>query len=696
MSRFETLSATDYHLGILPALRKNAVNASQRGAFEAIGGSLWTAGAYATGMFTSAASVLSSDSRSGSGKVSSSFASKIQQQATVINPQLASLGMKIIIQSPYDCVLATKRDLADHLGFLLEREKFKEAWELLNDHPEIISTEASDLESDDLPVTPTKTKASSDDFYADDSSATPSSTTKNLFSAVGKEKRRIGELWLEQLVNANEWSTAAAACAKVLTTSSRWDHWIWVFIEAKRIEEITPFIPTKQLKPPLSSLIFEVVLGHYIAYDRLRLKEILEEWPAELFDIKSVTAALEGKLETGEVREDTVEGGERGRDWRILTEGVARLLLADGRPREALKYYVRLKDAEMAMGLIKDYHLLDAVADDIPGLILLRVSEEQMRTATIDELEEASSETIKLLVDEAQHSIVRPDNVVTQLLDADRQLFLFFYFRSLWRSDGSDQHRLATDRITTEGKTLVEEFGDLVVDLFAEYDRPLLMEFFKSSQSYNLEKATAICDARDYIPEQVYLLSKTGQTKRALFLIIDQLHDVSGAIAFAKEQDDPALWDDLLEYSMDKPRFIRGLLEEVGTAIDPITLVRRIPEGLQIEGLKDGLGRMIKEYEIQWSISEGVARVLRGEVAMGMDKLRTGQRRGVKFDVTVEKNVPMVKIDDVSMDKLDGAEDDDNKATKPPKPGECVGCLDHFREDGKFTHLLNSSILCMN
>lgn len=84
---------------------------------------------------------------------------------------------------------------------------------------------------------------------------------------------------------------------------------------------------------------------------------------------------------------------------------------------------------------------------------------------------------------------------------------------------------------------------------------------------------------------------------------------------------------------MDKPHFIRGLLEEVGTAIDPIKLVRRIPEGLEIEGLRDGIGRMVREYEIQYSISEGVARVLRGEVAAGMDTLRAGQKRGVKFEV---------------------------------------------------------------
>lgn len=149
----------------------------------------------------------------------------------------------------------------------------------------------------------------------------------------------------------------------------------------------------------------------------------------------------------------------------------------------------------------------------------------------------------------------------------------------------------------------------------------------------NAPQAAQECEQFNYIPELVYLYSKTGQTKRALYLIIDRLGDVSRAIAFAKEQDDPELWSDLLDYSMDKPMFIRGLLEEVGTAIDPITLVRRIPEGLEIDGLRDGLQHIMKEHEIQHSISSGVARVLRSEVAAHQAALRAGRSKGIKFEV---------------------------------------------------------------
>ena len=177
--------------------------------------------------------------------------------------------------------------------------------------------------------------------------------------------------------------------------------------------------------------------------------------------------------------------------------------------------------------------------------------------------------------------------------------------------------------------------------------------------------------------------------KRALYLIIDRLKDVQKAIEFAKEQDDPDLWEDLLNYSMDKPSFIRGLLEQVGTAINPITLVRRIPEGLEIQGLREGLTHMMKEHEIQCSISSGVARVLRSEVAAAQNELRTGQRKGVKFEVVAKsgdhidmavKEVPTdpekVQHGGESKEYREQNEHDHRK----PKPGHCAKCHEPFTE----------------
>ncbi|KAF2459407.1 hypothetical protein BDY21DRAFT_190069 [Lineolata rhizophorae] len=705
VSRFESLSAADYHLSTLYVPILGPTGPAQKGALEVIGGGLWDAGVSAGRILSSGASILSLANSADNGKASivSPSSSSIGKPSMLkprerdTHPALATAGLKIFIHSPYDCVLAVKRDLADHLNWLLEHEDYKQAWELINEHPEAVTNVPERNLADSPTTTPSKTQPTLAEFFADDSaSQTTASATRMYNSAIEKEKRRIGDLWVQQLVTAGDWETAGKVAGKVLGTSSRWEHWVWTFAEVGRFDEITPYIPSTQLKPPLPSLLYEVVLGHYIVKDRVRLKELVKQWDTDLFEITPVIKAIEAKLGSGDVTEVTVEDGEQGRDWRILQEILAKLLLADGKPREALKCYIRLQNADAAMDIIRDYNLLHAIADDIPGFILLRVSKDLMESGSMPELEEASSDAIHLLVDEAFQGVVRPDVVVAQLEQKglDYQPFLFFYLRELWNGKGiQKEYGHGSQKIESEGRSIVEEFADLAVELFAEYDRQLLMNFLKASQSYTFETACQICERRQYIPELVYLLSKTGQTKRALHLITATLGDVSLAISFAKEQDDPDLWDDLLDYSMDKPRFIRGLLEEVGTAINPLMLVRRIPEGLEIEGLRDGIHRMLREYEIQYSISEGVAKVLRGEVAEGMAKSREGRLRAVKFEVVHQQpgevEVFAEPVDGAVSSKERAPEEEEvekeESASPEVEPGYCVGCRYAFAEDEKET-----------
>ena len=44
-----------------------------------------------------------------------------------------------------------------------------------------------------------------------------------------------------------------------------------------------------------------------------------------------------------------------------------------------------------------------------------------------------------------------------------------------------------------------------------------------------------------------------GNANEALKLITNQLGDVNQAIDFCKEQNDPELWEDLINHSIDKP-----------------------------------------------------------------------------------------------------------------------------------------------
>jgi vacuolar protein sorting-associated protein 41 len=705
MSRYESLSAADYHLGTLYVPAINSTAPTTRSAFETLSGGLWDVGVNATRIFSSAASV-----RSGTGSTENAIVSPTLRPVNAtkglppkpvefnpsakasaeIIPSARTPGLKIFIQSPYDCVLALKRDLSDHLSFLIDHAKYKEAWELVNEHPEAITAGGDDFSLDDAQSTPTKqSRQSLRDFFADDAaSQTTVSVSKVRKGVVEGEQRRIGEMWLQELVSAKDWAAAGEVAGRVLGDSPRWEHWVWTFAQTGRFDEITPYIPTKQLYPPLPSVVYERVLGHYINRDRPRFKELIDAWDADLFHIGSITSAIEKKLENGEIREDTVEDGVQGRDWRILLETLAKLNLADSRPKDALRCYIQLQNSDAAMALIGEYHLVEAVADDIPGFLTLRVSKEQLSSAPLAEFEEASSDAIRLVVDESLTGVVKPQVVVEQLQarGALYRPFLFLYLKSLWECHTAEfrPHRIH-QQLESEGRQYVEQYGDLAVSLFAEYNRELLMKFLKASRSYSYEKASAICEQKGFYPELVHLLSMTGQTKKALSLIINSLGDVKFAINFVKEQNDPELWDDLLEFSMDKPRFIRGLLEEVGTAIDPIKLVRRIPEGLEIEGLREGIGRMLREYEIQGSISEGVARVLRGEVATGMESLRHGRARAIKFAVEPEKeDQPQSGEAEKSNEKAEvNIAPEQEDTTIHVESGHCLQCRNPFRLGGK-------------
>lgn len=643
MSRYEGLSVADYHLGILPATPDIVQTQSEES--SGMVAALWGAAINPTQLFSGAASVRSFGSSSKRESVAGSqvtYRSGKEKADTSAHWGLDERGTKIYITSPYDVVFATERSSKDHLGWLLDKEKYEEAWNLIDRLPTVVDP---DLEISSIYEEEQRTVVGHD--YDSDSGSSVHPRNVKMYSIVEKEKRRIGEKWLEKLIAANDWARASKVCGKVLGTSSRWEHWVWIFEAANQIEAIAPYIPTTQLSPPLPSVIYEIVLAHYLRINKDKFRDfLLNVWTPDgsrtLYDTRTIVDAI---IRTLNNRDSGISSNDR--DWTILHECLAALYMVLNEPRNALHEYILIKNAEAAFCLIRDHRLVDAVSNDIASVILIRLNPKHIKYASIPELESLTSEALDLFVDEAGRGVISPHKVVEQLsVDSVPlgKLFQFFYLRRLWtREHQHDIHQTQSSSIgavidaTTTSDGALADFGDLMVSLFAEYDRPLLMRFLRTSHSYSLQYASTICEEREYIPELVHLLSKTGQTKRALFLIIDKLGDVSQAIEFAKAQDDPDLWNDLLDYSMDKPTFIRGLLENVGTAIDPITLVRRIPKGLEIEGLKKALGKIMKEYGVQWSICDGVAKALRGEVSRGMAELRRGQRRGVKVNISDPK-----------------------------------------------------------
>ena len=214
-------------------------------------------------------------------------------------------------------------------------------------------------------------------------------------------------------------------------------------------------------------------------------------------------------------------------DWRLLQESLAKLFLADGHYDDALRCYVSLQDADTALSLVKDNHLVDAIADDIPSFVMLRISPGQLKSASRNELEELASDPIMLLVDEATAGVVEPDEVFAQLDKPSLRPFLYFYLRALWRGGSTQQEptlpRVGHSAVTTSlaadtGKQHVEQFADTVVDLFAEYDRNLLMEFLQASTAYTFEKAVQVCEMKHYVEEARLSLEQDWTDEKSIIL----------------------------------------------------------------------------------------------------------------------------------------------------------------------------------
>ncbi|KAK2570430.1 Vacuolar protein sorting-associated protein 41-like protein [Acropora cervicornis] len=306
---------------------------------------------------------------------------------------------------------------------------------------------------------------------------------------------------------------------------------------------------------------------------------------------------------------------------------------------EMVLYDFLKKDYKKFQALIKYWPAdLYSVQPIISAVQLHKTNEIRQGTGNIPK------EAVKMLINNVDK--VSVEDVVRQL--SKRSELLHIYLDALFVKDPQ----------------AAMDYHELQIPLYAEYDRSKLLTFLRNSNYYPLQKllkersvtpmvrtnpmawmnvinpftvtyqATALneCEQRHLVPEMVFLLSRMGNNKQALQLIIQEENDVEKAIDFAKEQDDEDLWDDLINYSLDKPEFITGLLQNIGAHVDPIKLIQRIPEGMKIPGLRDSLVKILQDFNLQISLREGCKKILVKDSVSLMQRLSKVQQKGVSAD----------------------------------------------------------------
>ncbi|GCC19496.1 hypothetical protein chiPu_0000030 [Chiloscyllium punctatum] len=394
----------------------------------------------------------------------------------------------------------------------------------------------------------------------------------------------IGRAYVNYLVDKGDYHGAARKCQKILGKNmDLWENEVYRFKKIGQLKAISQYLPRGDLR--LRPAIYEMILYEFLESDYEGFASLIREWPGDIYNNMTVVRSVLDHL-------------DRAPSNRTLLTTLAELYTYDQRYDKALEIYLKLRHKDVFQ-LIHKHNLFSSIKDKI--VLLMEFDKEQ---------------AVNMLLDNEDKISI--DKVVEELKD---QLELqHVYLHNLFKRD---HHK-------------GQKFHERQISLYAEYDRPNLLPFLRDSTHCPLEKALEICQQRNFVEETVFLLSRMGNSRRALQMITEELQDVDKAIEFAKEQDDAELWEDLISHSIDKPPFITGLLNNIGTHVDPILLIYRIKEGMEIPNLRDSLVKILQDYNLQILLREGCKKIIVSDCLTLLKKMHKTQLRGVCVD---EENI---------------------------------------------------------
>lgn len=386
----------------------------------------------------------------------------------------------------------------------------------------------------------------------------------------------VGIAYLDHLLSKGLYDRAGKLCVSIFGHKKDvWEEQLFKFATVHQLRSVSPYIP-RSPECTLDPHMYEMILYEYLKLDAKGFLNVVKEWKPSLYNTCAVINAVLEHLLICDTNRKT------------YLESLAILYSYEKKYDKSLSMYLQLKNKGV-FNLIQERNLHGVIHNMILDLMNLD-----------------KDKTVALLLEKNQ---VPPEVVIEKLSDHEMQLY--------WYLD-------AYDKSNPQG-----QFHGKLVKLYAEYDREKLLPLLRRSDHYPIQEALDICQKQKFYPEMIYLLGRVGDTMEALELITKELKDMQQAIEFCQEHDDPDLWNDLINHSLDKPDFITYLLQHIGTYVDPTVLVNKIKSGEQIPGLKNSLVKMLRDYNLQVSVQEGCKKILVSDYFNLHNKLVRSQQRGI-------------------------------------------------------------------
>ncbi|KAG7161245.1 Vacuolar protein sorting-associated protein 41-like, partial [Homarus americanus] len=384
----------------------------------------------------------------------------------------------------------------------------------------------------------------------------------------------VGRVYLDHLIACSSFQDAAKLCTQILgSDKALWEEAVVRFNRARQLRVLSPHLPLGH-GINLDPAVYQMVLLDLLQTDHQGFLQVVQDWPGHLYNVSFVINAV-------------LETLARNTNNMTLLQALAHLYSNIDKHDKALAIYLKLKHKDV-FHLIGRHNLYGCVAKHVVELMSLDIS------STLDIC--------------CQHvNIVPPDTVVFAL--SSHQYFLYRYLDALY------EHR----------RELSKKFHSQLVTLYADLDKKKLLPFLLESSSYDLRGALDDCQARCLTVETINLLNRMGSSMQSLELILEEQHDLQWAIRLCKEHDDVDLWGRLINYALDRPEYVRELLNNIGTHIDPLLIINQIPKGMEIPGLRDALVKILHDYHLQIELRTGCQRILVSDSSNLLHKLISTQ-----------------------------------------------------------------------
>lgn len=427
---------------------------------------------------------------------------------------------------------------------------------------------------------------------------------------ISKEERcNVGIRQVQVYLDDENWDQASKFLQQVLKLDEKddenfksyflekWEQWSWIFIHSKKIDKLAAVLPTSDERLP--SELYNKCLEFFLEEDDDKIFDYLNFWSVDLYDYQHIEQLIENKLEVQP-------------ELSTLRRSLAELYLKTNEPASSVKHFIELEDPN-TIDLLSQNHLVAKFIDFLPKIIRFQIGENDLKNAPVTILGEKLSHIIDILVDN-RHEVL-PARIVPLMNTNGLNIITFLYLQSVSKVD----------------PFAVESYETEMVELYAEFDRSQLLTYLKKKQHYSIDRVMEIMKREKLNQELVYLLGKVGKSKEAMYLIIEEMDDPKQAIEFATEQKSPELWDIFLEYGITKPNFIKVLIEYTGVLFDP-QILKKIPEKVEIEGLKDSLVRITMDNELILSIHKSILKILENEAIEVSDELNEMRIKGALVD----------------------------------------------------------------